>query len=98
MPEPIADALQAVSLKCLLQTKQLHPLRVRRHGVLLVLESGPDDDAVAHVRFRRLGAHIWRIEMPAHAGGWEATPYRGQIEQLLDLLISTFPWTLAALP
>lgn len=98
MAKPIADALHALSLKGLLHTKQLHHLRVRRHGVLLVVESGPDDDAVAHVRFRRLGAHLWRIEMPAHAKGWEVTPFRGQIEDLVDLLISAFPWTLAALP
>jgi hypothetical protein len=43
MPKHVADQLQALSLEGLLKDKQLTHLRVRRHGVLLVLESGPHD-------------------------------------------------------
>ncbi|MBK7399701.1 MAG: hypothetical protein IPJ34_26475 [Myxococcales bacterium] len=95
MPKHVADELQAVSLADLIgRQPELVHIRVRRHGVLLILESGPKDDPVAHARFRRLGAHIWRLEMSTHTGGWEATPFRGQIEILLEALITDFPWTL----
>ena len=95
MPKHLADQLQASSLADLVRRKGLDHLRVRRHGVLLVLESGPNEDPIPHARFRRLGAHIWRIEMPSHSDGWDVTPLRGQIEMLLDFLVTETPWTLA---
>jgi hypothetical protein len=95
MAKHTADRLQAVSLEGLLEDRGLNHLRVRRHGDLLVLESGPDHDAHPHARFRRLGAHIWRLEMPVHTGSWEGTPFRGQIQDLLSMLETDFPWTLA---
>ena len=61
---------------------------------LLIVESGPDDDIVPHVRFRRHGAHIWTLEMATHTGAWEPTGFRGQIERLVELVHSDFPWTL----
>ena len=97
MPKHVADKLQAMSLEDLLRRKGLSHLRVRRHGVLLTLDSGPEDDPIPHVRFRRLGAHIWIVEMPKHSEGWEVTPLRGQIEKLLDVLVTEAPWTLAPL-
>jgi hypothetical protein len=97
LPKHVADQLQEMSLADLVQRKGLSHLRVRRHGVLLVLESGPDDDPTPHARFRRLGAHIWRVEMPSHADSWEVTPMRGRIEDLFDFLVTETPWTLAPL-
>ena len=97
MPKHIADKLQAASLADLVRRKGLDHLRVRRHGVLLVLESGPDDDPIPHARFKRLGAHIWRLEMPSPSGGWDVTPLRGRIEMLLEFLVTETPWTLAPL-
>jgi hypothetical protein len=97
VPKHIADELQARSLADLLRRKELNHLRVRRHGLLLVVESGPDGDPIPHLRFRRLGAHIWQVEMPTHSDGWEVTPFRGQIEKLLDSMLTEAPWTLAPL-
>jgi hypothetical protein len=98
MPKHVADRLQERSLDDLVKRRWgLSHLRVRRHGVLLTLESGPDDDPIPHLRFRRLGAHIWRVEMPTHSDGWEVTPLRGQIEKLLEFLVTETPWTLAPL-
>jgi hypothetical protein len=98
LPKHIADRLQEASLADLVRRKGLNHLRVRRHGVLLVVvESGPDGDPIPHLRFRRLGAHIWHVEMPTRADSWEVTPLRGQIEKLFDYLITDAPWTLAPL-
>jgi hypothetical protein len=93
-----ADELQAMSLQGSLVRRGLTHLRVRRHGVLLIVESGPAEDPVPHVRFRRHGAHIWTLEMATHTGAWEPTFFRGQIEHLVDMVQSDFPWTVAPLP
>lgn len=96
MAKKTADGLQADSLRQLLAARcDVSHLRVRAHGVLLVIESGPEDDPVRHARVRRMGAHIWRLEMPGRADGWETTPFRGQLEEMLTLLETDFPWTLA---
>lgn len=94
MPKHVAEELHSMSLEALLQGHGLKHLRVRRHGVLLVVESGPEDDPVAHARLRRVGAHIWCLEMPRHTGAWETTPYRGLIREMVDVLVADFPWTL----
>lgn len=94
MPKHTADEMQQQSLQGLLHRRGLKHLRVRRHGVLLTVESGPDDDRVPHLRFRRHGAHIWTLEMATHTGGWEPTAFRGQIEHLVELVHTDFPWTL----
>lgn len=94
MPKHVAEVLHVISLEGLLSRHELKHLRVRRHGVLLVIESGPKDDPVPHARFRRQGARIWALEMPTHTGVWAPTPYRGMIREMLELLMSEFPWTL----
>lgn len=96
MPRHTADEIQALSLQGLLKRRGLTHLRVRRHGMLLIVESGSSDDPVAHVRFRRHGAHIWTLEFATHMDRWEATPFRGQIEHLVDMVQSDFPWTVEA--
>lgn len=98
MPKHTADELQAFSLHDLLQRRGFTHLRVRRHGMLLTVESGPADDPIAHVRFRRRGAHIWTLEFSTHMGRWQPAPFRGQIHHLVDILQSEFPWTLEAIP
>jgi hypothetical protein len=73
----------------------LEHVRVRKRADLLTLESGPKDDVVPHTRFRRVGVHRWQIEMPLQGGGWDRTPMRGQLLEVLDAVINQFPWMLA---
>ena len=94
MAKHVAELLHVMSLEGLLKARNLRHLRVRRHGVLLVIESGSKEAPVPHARLRRQGAHIWRLEMPTHTGAWQPTPFRGLIEEMLDLLETDFPWTL----
>lgn len=74
---------------------ELRHLRVLSRADLLTLVSGPEEDPVRHARFRRDTVHLWRLEMATHTGRWEKTPYRDQLEGLLELIVTTFPWTLA---
>ena len=69
-------------------------LRVRRHSDLLILESGPRNDPVAHARFRRVGVHLWRIEIATHTGEWQPTGLCGPLDPMVSALTTEFGWTL----
>lgn len=75
--------------------ESLKHLRARRRGRVVTVESGPDDDPVAHARFRRDTVHLWMLEMPARGGRWDRTPFRDTLVNLMELVETTFPWTLA---
>ena len=70
-------------------------LRVRRRADLLTIESGSPRDPVPHARLRQVTVHLWRLEMPTHLGRWETTPFRENLQTLLELLVSDFAWALA---
>lgn len=69
-------------------------IRVRKRGDLIILESGPQDDPVAHARLRRVTSQWWTLEMGI-AGKWERTPFRAPRRELLQMLVDQFPWVLA---
>ena len=74
--------------------QELRHLRARRRGRVVTIESGPKGDVVPHARFRRDTVHLWFLELPTHKGRWELTPYRDQLEVLMEALETQFPWTL----
>ena len=78
------------------QTPGCEHIRVRKHGDLIILESGPETNPVAHARLRRVTKQWWTIEMGI-AGKWERTPFRAQRRELLQMLVDQFPWVLAKL-
>jgi hypothetical protein len=86
-----ADAIH----EYLRQTPGLNHLRTRRRGDLVVIESGPPDDPLPHARLRRVAVHQWRLEMATHTGRWESTPFQGQRDEVVQLLVEDFGWTLA---
>ena len=93
-PEAIAvDWLHDIFAK----TEGLSHLRARKRGRVVTVESGPKDAVVPHVRFRRDTVHLWLLEIPGRGGKWDATPFRDDLEALLDLVRMKFPWTLAKL-
>jgi hypothetical protein len=69
-------------------------LRVRAHGSVLTVESGPADDAFAHARLRHKGPTLWALEMPARGGRWQRTGVEGTWEGLVQTLVQEFGWTL----
>lgn len=73
----------------------LEHLRARRRADLITLESGPEDDPIPHARLRRVAVHLWAIECATHTGRWERTGFRGLLDDVLDLLVSTLPWIVA---
>ncbi len=90
-----AEPSDAVSVERHLHGHGLAHLTVRSRGAILTIESGPPDDRMPHARSRRVGVHLWQLEMATHQDRWETTPFRAPLNDLLDMLISNFGWLLA---
>ena len=94
MPKLKAESHHASELEGLLaQYPDLIHLRVRRRADLLTLESGPEADPFRHARLRKVGVHIWTLEM-ASRSRWEPTGMRGLLKELVPLLVEVFGWVL----
>lgn len=74
---------------------ELAHLRVRRRAALLTLESGDSSEPLPHARLRRVAAKAWQLEMANHMGRWQPTPFHGPRDELVEVLIGNFGWTLA---
>lgn len=94
MPKLKADDSDAADVLALFaKRKGLRHLRVRRHVDTLVIESDDLDDAYRHARLRRVSVHLWHLEMPA-GSRWEVVPDKGELTQVVEDLITLYPWTL----
>lgn len=95
-PKLRADDDDADDLRDLLAAREgLGHLRIRHRADLLTLESGDPVDPILHARFRRASVHYWTLECATHTGRWERTGFRDTLPKLVDLLVTTLPWTLA---
>jgi len=75
---------------------ELSHLTVRARGSTLTLESIDSYGSVCpHARLRKTSVHKWQLEMPVKKG-WNSTFIEGTAEELMQLLIEKFPWTIAA--
>ena len=81
----------------LLHARKLSHLRARKYGTTVIVESGPKDDPVKHLRLTRQGTQLWLLDIADHRGRWERTPDRGSPEELITLVVEQFPWTLQSL-
>jgi len=95
MAKLVADPIDVICVEDYLDHHaELSHLRVRKHGALLILESGPRQHPVRHVRLRRVTRQWWTPEVYTHTGAWQPIPERGGISEVLDLLRTQFPWIL----
>ena len=96
VPKLLADEDDAEDLLDRLHAHDgLGHLRVRHRADLLTVESGDPSDPVRHVRFRRATVNFWTLESATHTGRWERTGYRATLVQLVEILVTTLPWTIA---
>lgn len=89
-----AEPWDAETVEGLLHARNLTHLAVRQRGAVLTIESGPSDDRFPHARLRRVSVHLWQLEMPTHSGRWEPTPFRASCDEIVELLLTDFAWTL----
>jgi hypothetical protein len=94
MPKHQVSKSDGAEVTAFLRGRGLRHLRARHRGDLVIIESGPSKDPWPHARLRRVGVHIWQLEMATHIGRWEPTPLRGLRDQLLTMLVDKFGWTL----
>lgn len=97
MPKPQAAAHDAEAVRNYLEGRGLHHLRARKYGALVIIESGSMEDPIPHARLRRDTVHLWTLEIATHTGRWEKTGFRALRNELLDLLTTALPWTIAAI-
>ena len=93
MPKYQAEDSDAKTVERLLLARDFGHLRARKYGATIIVESGPEDDAYKHLRLKRDGVHVWFLHIADHRGRWEATPFRGSLDELVTLVADTFPWT-----
>lgn len=91
LPSRASEIAEAI----LSERPALKHLRVRARGELVMLESGPIDDPHPHLRFRRATVPYGYLEMPDYRGGWERTPFRSTMRELLAVVEQQFPWVLS---
>lgn len=97
MPKLLANEDHVDSASLFLERAGIDHLRVRKYGQLVILESGPTTDPEPRARFRRDTVHLWTLEFATHTGRWEKTGHRDQLRVLLELVTTTYPWTIAPL-
>ena len=94
MPKHQASSSDASEVTAFFRSRGLRHLRARHRADLVTIESGPVKDPWPRARLRRVGVHVWQLEMATHTGRWEPTPRRGPQDRLLTMLVDQFGWTL----
>ena len=84
MPRDMARA--ARQLTSLLADRGLTHLRVTKRGNALTVVGGPDADP--EIRINASEADSWRLEVADHRGRWEATPFEGDLADLVEAALS----------
>jgi hypothetical protein len=96
MPTLRAEEYEASTVRDVLRKRRLRHLRVRRYGALIIIESGPEADAIPHVRLRRVTKQYWTLEAATHTGRWEGTGLRDCLEPVLEQALRDMAWLFAA--
>ena len=94
MPKFQAEDHDPKTVERLLHARQLTHLRARKYGAAVIVESGPTNDPVKHLRLTRDSVHLWLLDIADHRGRWERTPERASLKDLVTLAMDAFPWTL----
>ena len=79
-----------------LQEQEYTHLKVTKRGDKLVIYS--DNGAGGkenRCRFIYEKAGTYTLNMANHTGKWETTPFEGSMEELLEMVMEQFPWTIA---
>lgn len=95
MPTHQAEPYHAEDVEDALHERGFDHLRARKYGNAVIVESGPKVDPVKHMRLRRDTVHLWYLDFAKHTGKWEKTPFRATIDELLEMVTTQFPWTIA---
>lgn len=93
MPASISESEVSV-VKAFLKEKKLKHLRCRQRAAALIIESGPQDDALGHLRLRKLSATNWAADEFHHSGRWAPLPIQAPLADALRAVAADFSWLL----
>lgn len=93
MPTP--DDVDQHTLEEDLEQMGLTHLNVRKHGKHLVIYSMEDGEKVNRARLTKVTAQYYQLGMANHRGKWESTPFRGTLDEIIDLLTNDFAFAIA---
>ena len=86
----------AQQLRALLRQHQgLEHLDVEVRGDAVIVFSTEDGDKLRRARFTWLGAGHYGLSLTRHTGRWEATPFHGQLPEVVEVLVSELGFHLA---
>ena len=89
------DPFVIFTLESSIEKHGLNHLRVRKHGDLIVFESGPKADPVRHIRLRRATRQWYTLEIAARTGQWQIVPIiRAGAREVFETVLRKFPWVL----
>ena len=89
------DPFVIFTLESAIEKHGLNHLRVRKHGDLIVFESGPKADPVRHIRLRRATRQWYTLEIASHTGQWQIVPiFRAGARDAFETVVREFPWVL----
>ena len=77
-----------------LQEKELYHLKVAKRGNNIVAYSEGENGKENRCRFTYIKSGLYILSMASYSGRWEPTPFEGRLEELLEMVIEQFPWTL----
>ena len=90
----VVSAAEVAAVRSFLGARQLPHLRCRQRASTIVVESGPEDDALSHVRLKKLSPTTWAAEEFHHSGKWTPLPIQGPLSEALGAIADDFPWLL----
>ena len=73
-------------------------LHVRVHGTNLIIYLLDDGEPVNRARLTKVTVQYYTLSMADYRGRWEATLYRGTLDEIVRLLTEQFGFALAPWP
>ena len=73
----------------------LNHLKVTKRGENIIIYAEDKYGKSNRCRFIYIKANFYNLNMANHLGRWEPTPFQGALDELLEMVIEQFPWTLA---
>ena len=93
MPTPSLE-LEKIFVEDKLQKRELYHLRVDKRGANIVVYSNGENGKENRCRFTYIKTGLFILSMANYSGRWEATPFEGSLDELVEMVIEQFPWTL----
>lgn len=93
MPDIILE-FKKDEIKEKLKQMGLNHLSAGVRGKNIVIYSEYNGNRENRCRFTNISAGTYVLGMADHNGKWEATPFEGKIEELLEMVLTQFEWVL----